>query len=541
MFFFKKHWPVFASLAIFLVIVAAVLPFTLAANEGHFSYSLDDAYIHMAMAKHLSQDGVLGMTQYAFTSSTSSPLWTLALAGVYAVFGVNDYAPFVMNLLAAIGAVFVAYTLFRRYFVSRLRLFLCVLALMLIAPLPSLVYMGMEHTLQVMLLLVFVSAALRMFECLNDAQDLRWYRLPGIWRILSSVLLLAATRYETGFIVFVLCIMLFMYRRWFAALLIGAVSALPMVAYGLYSLHQDWFFFPNSVLLKGHLPTDDSVLHAFAGYARYFYMNFISTWDLTLLLIVASLVCFRIYRRKGEWSHAHGLVLFIATVLLHYVFARGGRFYRYDAYLVVFGFVVLVIVGRSYLDRGRVYFSSIGFYQAIFVYMAVILITPLSVRAFVSIIEIPSATDDIYQQHHQMAKFLGRYYDGEVVAANDIGAISYYTDIRLFDVWGLANKDVASAIRANAYTPQKIQSIAIAHGAKIAVVYTRWFEQKFGGLPQDWFLAGEWSIRNQTVAGGLTVSFYAIADEEKELLQRHLRDFSSEVSKKVIQEGAYTR
>jgi hypothetical protein len=44
--------------------------------NGHVSYTLDDAYIHMAMAKHVAQDGVFGITPYEFSASSSSPLWT---------------------------------------------------------------------------------------------------------------------------------------------------------------------------------------------------------------------------------------------------------------------------------------------------------------------------------------------------------------------------------------------------------------------------------------------------------------------------------
>jgi hypothetical protein len=42
-------------------------------NGGSFTYALDDAYIHLAMAKNFPL-GVWGTTRYEFSSSSSSLL-----------------------------------------------------------------------------------------------------------------------------------------------------------------------------------------------------------------------------------------------------------------------------------------------------------------------------------------------------------------------------------------------------------------------------------------------------------------------------------
>ena len=69
-------------------------------NDGHIIYALDDAYIHMAIAKNFSQKGVWGVTDEGFSSSSSSLLYTLLLSLIF-LFGPNEIAPLIINLVAA--------------------------------------------------------------------------------------------------------------------------------------------------------------------------------------------------------------------------------------------------------------------------------------------------------------------------------------------------------------------------------------------------------------------------------------------------------
>ena len=66
-------------------------------------YALDDAYIHMAVARSLARHGVWGVTPYAFTSSTSSLAWPLLLALADLVVGVRAATPLVLNLAFAVA------------------------------------------------------------------------------------------------------------------------------------------------------------------------------------------------------------------------------------------------------------------------------------------------------------------------------------------------------------------------------------------------------------------------------------------------------
>ncbi|HEU0109005.1 MAG TPA: hypothetical protein VFT38_22670, partial [Vicinamibacteria bacterium] len=76
-------------------------------------YALDDAYIHMAVARSMAQHGVWGVTPYAFTSSTSSLAWPLLLALADLLVGVRDATPLILSLMFAAVSVLLADRLLR--------------------------------------------------------------------------------------------------------------------------------------------------------------------------------------------------------------------------------------------------------------------------------------------------------------------------------------------------------------------------------------------------------------------------------------------
>ena len=61
--------------------------------DGNLIYPLDDTYIHLAIAKNFVLHGVWGVTKYAFTSSISSPFFTLLVAIAFRLTGVQEWVP----------------------------------------------------------------------------------------------------------------------------------------------------------------------------------------------------------------------------------------------------------------------------------------------------------------------------------------------------------------------------------------------------------------------------------------------------------------
>ncbi len=88
-----------ASLAFLFALVFSSIGIVQASLlNGEFCYALDDSFIMMALAKNLAFHGVWGLTPYEFSSTASSPLFTIILALFFKVFGKNIFMPLIINV-----------------------------------------------------------------------------------------------------------------------------------------------------------------------------------------------------------------------------------------------------------------------------------------------------------------------------------------------------------------------------------------------------------------------------------------------------------
>jgi hypothetical protein len=237
------------------------------------------------------------------------------------------------------------------------------------------------------------------------------------------------------------------------------------------------------------------------------------------------------------------IVIFIATTILHLIFAATGWLYRYEAYLMVLGiFVIIVGISECLPKKLFVIFEKnlIPAYVAIFFLISFVVIIPFLARGVKSLFVTYRATKNIYEQQYQMGLFLDKFYKGEGVAANDIGAINYLADIKNLDLFGLGSMEITKSKIDKNYTTRYIDLLTKKKEIKIAVVYDEWFDG-IGGLPQDWIKVGEWSIPDNTICGGDTVSFYAVKYSEKENLIANLKIFSTQLPEDVVQSGDYVK
>ena len=94
----RRWWPALVVSALLLTLCGGLIVRSLDYNDGALVYALDDAYIHMSIARNFVEQGVWGITPYAYSSTSSSPLWTLLIAISY-VPGVNEITPLLLNLV----------------------------------------------------------------------------------------------------------------------------------------------------------------------------------------------------------------------------------------------------------------------------------------------------------------------------------------------------------------------------------------------------------------------------------------------------------
>jgi hypothetical protein len=513
----RRRGPLAVAVAVLLVLVAALVVWSLPRSGGRLVYALDDAYIHMAMARNLAEHGVFGVTRYGFTSSSSSPLWTLLLAGFFAALGPRDWLPLALNVLFAASLLVVADRVLQAQGVRPRSRLLALVAIVVLTPVPSLVLVGQEHLLHATLTLAFVG--------------LVTLAPPGAALLLVAPAL-TATRYEGLFLVFIACLVLAARRRSAFAFALGIVSLVPPALYGLVSLAHGWYALPNPVILKGALG------EGLAGWRRIALVPFLGGWgELVRTPHVLALVVLAAVTLLARWrspSSREGtlLIVFIGAALLHLQYARTGWFYRYEAYLVALGIVAAAVALDGLGDRVRPRWLPAALASAVALVCAV-----RGVRAHV---ETPRAVGNIYEQQIQMGRFLARYYPGASVAANDIGAIDWLADLRVLDLWGLASREVAEAKLTGRYTTVGIVELARSRGVRVAVIYERWLDSA-GGVPPEWVRAGRWRVASNVVLGDRTVAFYGVDTAEAAALADRLRAFAPELPAGVAQLGSYTR
>ncbi len=493
----------------------------------------------MAVAKHFAQRGVWGVTPYAFSSSSSSVLWTALLALIFRVTGVHELLPLVLNLVfAVLGLVWIHARLLGR--VSPFGAFVALAAVVVFPPLPVVMFGGMEHTLHILLTLCFLAAAADVL--VDGSEPAAPAGLPARSGLPRALVILAAllplARYEGLFVVFVVCVMMMLRRRVSAAVALGLAALAPIGLFGAVSMGRGWLPLPNTVLLKGVTPTMLETLTAIP-------VRLAATRPLAGLLVLATLPLAAAALRRGVIAERDRLMLwlFVWTSLLHLQLARVGWYYRYEAYLLVLGIVAVApaLFARTPAAPPRLAWPVLAGYRLAALVFAVACVT-LRIPVLESV---PTATGNIYEQQYQTGRFLASAYAGQSVTLSDIGAPNFLADLHLTDLMGLGDIEVARFRLAHGeLTAAEADGLSRERGARIAVSYERWFFTADGvtrnGIPARWGEpVGRWAIRDCVVCGADTLAFFAFGPAERDTLSKHLRAFAPSLPAGVSQSGPY--
>jgi hypothetical protein len=527
----RRHFPLLAACAIAAISATVFFLLILRATGGHFIYNLDDAYIHMAIAKHIVQNGVWGVTPYGFSSSSSSILWPLLLAAMFKLFGVREILPFLIALAASAALMAVLYREWKARADRPVWLLAMLIGWMLFLPFGPILFNGMETMLQALAAVALAAAAVRYLAS----------EKPG--RLLPLCLLTAAAtavRYEGIFIAAAVCFLLVLRSRWKAALWVGLSAAVPVVVYGIYSLRQGWSFLPNSLLIKYSGIGGSGPAALWAVIARPFQpitdidVLRLPVWQSLAVIVLALLLLrARTVPLRGFWDdRLLPAVLFLMVAALHSAGVTVEMFFRYQAYLNALGIWAVGCVGIPALDG-----SALRRHAAAALALtgaAILLAVPLISLAAQAVWKTPLASRNIWQQQYQMGLFLREYYPEAHVAANDIGAIDFLADPHLTDLFGLASRPVMQAKLGGAWHTDlagTLDRLTAADGARIAVLYDNWFDPDpatgRASVPPHWVRVAAWTIPDNVVCGGATVTWYAVAPEEAAALRSRLEAFSA--------------
>jgi hypothetical protein len=483
---------------------------------GRLVYALDDAYIHMAVARSLARHGVWGVTPYAFTSSTSSLAWPLMLALCDLLVGVREATPLVLNLLFATVSILLADRLLRGAPLG-LRA-AALIALVFFTPLPTLVLSGMEHTLQ-------IAAVFWLLDRVRAAEEDGVETGRALTSLAAASALAAAARYESLFLIAPAAVLLWHDGRRRTAIVAAAAAVLPLAVYGAVSVAHGWPPLPNSLLLKRATFEGSGAAAIFDRLGGHALRTLADAPHL-LVLLAAVLVLSAL--RPAPAAVRRWDAIFVTGTLLHLQLAAIGWLFRYEAYLVAIG---VVLVARHLADARAEPMPFGPAARAAVAVAALVAAAPLLIRAAQALTQAPAAVKNIYEQQYQMGLFLHGLPAGSTVMANDIGAIAYLADIRLIDLYGLATQETARARREGRVDRALLARLAASAPPAAVVVYRSWFAD---AIPSDWIQVGTWKVPEEVVVADRTVTFYATRPADAALLARGLAAFQTRLPETVV-------
>ena len=511
---FDRRGPLVIALALLAVGLALVVRQVEQQADGRFVYALDDTYIHLAIAKNLTLHGNWGVSPTEFSTAASSLAWPLAVSGAFLLCGVREWVPLAFNAIAAALAVLVAWSILERrkppYWLMLVMLGILILA----TPMIPLVAVGMEHLAQAVVSLVFLYAACSGME----DRDQRWWGLRATTVALLSAPLVTAIRYEGMFLIVAVSMLELLHGQWRRALITAALGMLPVVVAGAVFVSHGAFFFPASVLIKSS-PSD---LGSVAGVAHLLpgaIEKLIRYPELAALILAVAVVTAALGRRG--WHAAAGLmgIAFLAVAAMHVLFAQVGWFYRYEAYLVYVGLVVIMLeVGELFSSRP----AEARSWRPALVLAGLCLAWPIGTRVIHSHSVTVRGCLNIYRQQIQMARFLDEFYPGASIAISDIGAICFFTDARCLDLRGLGDTEIARLRLEHQYSRSNLERIVRSRRVEIAVTYENLLKS---GLPRSWTKVGAWRMPDNVICESDTVVFYAVGDGTAVPLSEHLEEF----------------
>ena len=479
-------------------------------------YPIDDPYIHLAMARHFAEHGVWGVSLAGFSASSSSPGWTLLLAGAFFAVGVHEWLPLALNGAAGMTLIWLmcVYLVKQQWHWAAAGAAATVFCLIL--PLPALILLGMEHAFHVL----FVASMAYMASMLLEKESTQ---TPPVLFLLLAFLA-TAFRYETIFVTAPLALMFVARKQWRIALGLVICAALPIVVMGAIQVANGWEFFPASIVRKSVLGQPGMAFFS-QIYQRLFGQLFNAGH-----LLLPYVLCLIVFWRKHEnaWNKERILSgVYLCAALLHCAAASIGWFYRYEAYLLAIAFLALAPLGPQLWTKWKGLASGAAkleqrMLQVLALTTALMTATPYIWNAS-SIAKIAPGCQNLYQQQYQMGLFLRDYYPGETVAANDIGAINFLADIHCLDGMGLGSREPALAARHGRMGAGFIESWARQEGAAIAVIYESWWR---GRLPANWIKVGEWTVDEKVTVAEPAVSFYATSPQQADRLHANLTQFA---------------
>lgn len=484
------------SLLVLAVSTAIFLIAGLFLNSGVFTYTLDDAYIHLALAENIIS-GNYGVNSGEFAAAGSSIIWAYFLAP-FTLLPFAEIIPFVLNFLFACLTVVLTGKILTTIIDTdeadyRKAPLIWVLQTVFIIGmnLVGLIFTGMEHSLQVLATVVLFYG---LFE------SVRTGKTPVI--VYLAIFLAPLIRYEN--IVFsVLSIIFLILKKDRIRPVITAIAMFAVLGgFSFFLKENTGSYLPTSVLSKSGM-SDGGLVGTLFG-------NFKDNLTSGIGAVFAGLNLPFIFlflnpnRRVDDRLFA-GMIFIVS--LAHLIGGEFLHWQRYHFYAQALAMLSLTVLFSDKISKASRYFLNAAGYIRFLIASAVITLFLFPGLIF-QIFTIPIACNNIYSQQYKMHRFLQEHYP-ENVAVNDIGYPAWRNNNYILDFAGLAYPKARNYSRNPEAVPMMSDDVE-AKNVRLAMLYDNWFPY----LPEEWEKIGELTIEGpNVVCGGKTVSFYSTSPE----------------------------
>jgi hypothetical protein len=493
--------PVMMAVYLLAVVVSVAIVLT---HAPHFSYTLDDPYIHLALAQNIAH-GHYGINPGETTSPSSSIIWPLLLTPLSRTV-IAEWVPLLLNVVFSLCTCM----LLGRWLEPRLRsagfggisIAGIAICLVLAANMTGLTMTGMEHSLQVLLV---VACAIAIFDGYEGKE------IP--WPYLAAAALAPAVRYEDVVFTGAVCAILLFRRRYGTAVVVFGLSLLPLIAMGVFLHAHGLPPFPNSVLAKGGMEAsgnDQGGLAHLITLAKVNAQQMFLRWQRWVIFVcmVMIVVCCWILRRRYAVG---GMFAVLGCAIAMALVGPYDWYFRYD--VAIRFFVLLLALGLLLLAINK---------RALLV-PAVWALMLLAAAAFVPpLLGSPGASLEIARQQYEMHRFV-QQLGTENVAVNDLGWVSFDANGKFYilDLEGLANLET---LREKNRDTAWMDRVTKEHQVGLVMIYISWFDD----VPQSWTKLGVLHETQQYFdqpISSIGVSFYATSPEAAERLRPQFETF----------------
>lgn len=521
-----------ALIIVFSVFFAIVLVYGINnyfQTESFFSYILDDAYIHLAIAKNFALYGNWGITKYVFSSTSSSPLFTLILSALISVFGDYHLIPFWFNLLLFVFIIVFLGKHFSRYFSSQKLVIFSILFALFSSVLYVQIFSGMEHILQVLVLVVNIFYFQKWIDSNYHDEDSRFW-------FFFTITIMGLIRFESMFYLTAVIFVFLLLKKFKKSAAVLLVGFLPIVAFCFYNYQNTGYLFPFSVVVKGSQFSfqDDFSEQLYRFVFNNFLLNraFYKIGFFPLVIFLAFFI--KDFKLKGiRYALENNLAALVIsiTMVFHTFFADLKGFFRYESYLMV-GFAMTLLprlvdyIKDNFFQKLKK--LDVVCWSSIFI----ILITIYKIGF--SHIMLWYGGKNIYEQQIQSAKFLEKYYPNSKIVANDIGAICYFTEIQLFDIVGLGSQVTVPYNENNRPRDLEFGDFVKNYTAKnnyeVAIIYDNWLKPY---IPSTWKKVAKLQITHNWSCAYDHVFVYAVDSKDYNKIIGHIKNFTWNKNVKV--------